>query len=113
MGIGETWGTIPLIIGIIGLVLLQYFFSRRRRSQTVPRDISRNLLSEVMLNLALTRAFDPHWRVKKFETVSWRLNKAKMGFLDQSLQTALSEAFAMVEEFNRQIATVKGYQLDF
>ncbi len=53
MGDGETWGTLPIIIAIIGLVLLQYFFSRRRRSQTVPRDVSRNLLSEVMLNQAL------------------------------------------------------------
>ena len=56
MGIGETWGTIPLIIAILGLVLLQYFFSRRRRSQTVPRDIVRNVLSEVMLNLAYSFA---------------------------------------------------------
>lgn len=112
MGDGETWGTLPIIIAIIGLVLLQYFFSRRRRSQTVPRDISRNLLSEVMLNQALAGAFSSHWRVKKFETVSWRLNKAKMGFLDQSLQTALSEAFAMIEDFNRQITAAKKYKLD-
>ncbi len=112
MGIGETWGTVPLIIAILGLVLLQYFFSRRRRSQTVPRDIARNFLSEVMLNLALAEAFDPHWRVKKFETVSWQLNKAKLGFLDQPLQTALSEAFAMIEDFNRQITAAKRYKLD-
>ncbi len=112
MDLGDLEGNLPLIIAIIGLILLQFFFSRRRRAKTGPQDIARSLLAEVTLNLALAEIFYAHWRVKRFEIVSWQINKTKIDFLDQPLQTVLSDAFMMAEDLNRQIAAAKKHKLD-
>lgn len=93
----------PLIASIVGLILLQIFLRRRRRSERTQGEIVQNLLSEVKLNQALVETSHLRQKPKKIETVSWQRTKAKLDFLDSSLQVALSDAFTMAEDFNQQI----------
>ena len=50
------------------------------------------------------------WQTKKFKTGSWLRNRNKLEFLDQSLQNALTDAFGMAEEFNREIGSAKKHK---
>ena len=110
MDFGDIGANLPLIVGVIVLILLQFFLRRRRKPGTTHREVAQSLLSEVKLNLALIESFHLRQKPKKFETVSWRMNKTKLDFLDQSLQVALSDAFMMAEDFNQQIGAAKKYK---
>ena len=110
MGFGDIGGNVPLLVVISVIILLQFFLRRGRKAKTTNREITQNLLSEVRLDLAITEVFNFHWRTKTFMTTSWQMNKTKLDFLDQSLQVALSEAFIMAEDFNRQIKAAKKYR---
>ena len=110
MDFGNIEGNLPLIVTVIVLVLLQFFFLRKRKPQIMHREIVQSLLSEIRLNLSLVEIFRLHWRAKKFETVSWQMNKNKLDFLGQSLQVVLSDAFMMAEDFNQQIAAAKKHK---
>lgn len=109
MDFGDIAGNIPFILLVIGLILLQ-FFLRRRKPELANREIVRNLLSEVKLNHALAESFHLRQRLRKFEVTSWERHKNKLDFLKQSVQTALADAFMMVDDFNRQIETFKKHK---
>ncbi len=103
MDFGSIAENFPLIASIVGLILLQIFLRRRRKPETTHPEIVQSLLSEVKLNQALVETFNLRQKPKKIETVSWQRSKDKLGFLDSSLQVALSDAFTMAEDFNQQI----------
>lgn len=98
-----------LIIAVVGFILLQ-FFLRRRKPETLYREIAQSLLIEVRLNQALAETFHLRQKPRKFEVTSWQRNKTKLDFLAQSLQVALSDVFMMVEDCNRQIESAKKYK---
>jgi len=102
-------GNIILIVAILGLVLLQ-FVLRRRKPETLHREIAQSLLMEVRLNQALAEGFHLRQKPRRFEVTTWQRNKTRLDFLAQSLQAALSDAFMMVEDFNRQIEAAKKYR---
>jgi len=110
MDFGDISGNFPIIVMIVVFVLLQYFLKRRRKPEITHQEIARSLLSEVRLNQALAENFHLREKPKKFEAVSWQMNKTKLDFLDESLQVALSNAFMMVEDSNRQIDAAKKYK---
>ena len=110
MEFGALGENIPLILLIIGLILLQFFFMRRRKPEVTHREIAQGLLSEVKLNEALVETFSLRQKPKKFEMVSWQRNKNKLEFLDKPLQSVLSNTFMMVEDFNQQIDASKKYK---
>ena len=97
---------LPIILAIIGLIILQ-FFLRRRKPEVTRQEIARNLLIEVKLDQALAASHHLRSKPKKFEAVVWQRNKNKLDFLPQPLQTALSDAFLLVTDFNQQIDTAK------
>ncbi len=101
---------LPLIFIIIALILLPFFLGRKRRAAAMPQEIARNLLSEVRLNLSLAEVYSVNGRVKRFETVSWQLSKSKLDFLDRSLRAALTDAFAIAEDYNQQVDAAKKYR---
>ncbi len=105
----DAGGYFPLILVIVGLILLQFLF-RKRRQKTTHRDIVQSLLSEVRANQALVKAFGHFKNPKKFEIIGWRVDKNKVDFLDQSVRVALSDAFTMAEDFNQQIQAAKKYK---
>lgn len=110
MDFGAIGENFPIIAGIIGLILLQFFLRRRRKPETTHPEIVQNLLAETRLNQALVEVFLHQQKPKKFMATSWQRNKTKLDFLDQPLQVVLSDAFMMAEDFNLQIAAAKKYK---
>ncbi|MFC1957612.1 hypothetical protein ACFLX0_02225 [Chloroflexota bacterium] len=98
---------LPFFAAIIGFILLQFFMRRKHKRGGTQQEIAQNLLAEVRLDLALTEVFRFHWRVKKFETVSWHLNRNKLDFLPQSLRVSITDTFTMAEDFNQQISAAR------
>ena len=110
MDFGAIGENIPIIVAIIGFILLQFFLSRRRKPETTHQEIAQSLLTEVKLNQALVESYHLRQKPKKFETVSWRMNKNKLDFLSQSLQGVLSDTFMVAEDFNQQIEAAKKHK---
>ena len=112
MDAGELWTRLPFVIAIIVLVLLQFVFRRRRggRKERTPPEVVQSLLNEVKLNLTLIETSLSRQQVKRFKTDSWKRNKTKLDFLDQSLQTTLFNAFGIAEDFNQQIDAAKRHK---
>ncbi len=109
MDFGAIGENVPIIVAIIGLILLQVFF-RRRKPATTHLEIAQSLLTEVKLNQALAENYYLRQKPKKFETVSWRMNKNKLDFLGHELQVVLSDVFMVAEDFNQQIDAAKKYK---
>ena len=110
MDFGDIGANIPTILTVVGLILLQFFLRRRRKPEVTHREIAQGLLTEVRLDQALVESFHLRRKPKKFEAVSWQLNKTKLDFLAQPLQVALSDAFTTIEDFNRQIDAAKKHK---
>lgn len=102
-GEGNQWA---IIIPIIILIVLS-FVMRRRRAEKTDQEIVGSLFMDVNENLRLMERFSYRGRPKKFKTDSWKRNSEKIGFLDQSLQNTLSQAFTLAEDFNLQIDAAK------
>ena len=96
-----------LIVGIVLFLLLWVFFMRRRKPETTQRAIAESLLSEVRLNQAMLEFCRVREKPKKFSASNWRINKARLDFLAQSLQVLLSDVYSMAEDFNRQMDVAK------
>ncbi len=109
MGFGAIGDNLPIILAVLVLLLLQFFFWRPKPEKT-QQEIAHSLLTEVKLNQALAGIFGLREKPKKFEMTSWQRNKSRLAFLNESLQGALSDAFGMVEDFNRQIETAKKHR---
>ncbi len=95
---------------IVGFILLQFFLKRRRKPELTHQETARNLLGEVRLDQAMAESFHVRRKPKKFETVSWQINRDKLDFLDESLQVALSDAYTKIEDFNQQIGAAKKHK---
>ena len=98
---------LPFFVAIIGFILLQWFMRRKRKPAGTQQEIAQNLLAEVKLDLALAEVFNFHWRVKKFEIVSWHLNRNKLDFLPQSLRVSITDTFTVAEDYNQQIGAAR------
>ncbi|MFH0768421.1 MAG: hypothetical protein V1932_02490 [Chloroflexota bacterium] len=94
------------ILIILVFILLQFYYMRRRQPVSRDREIARSLLFDVRVNQDLTEVFR-QGKLRKFETVSWRLNKKKVGFLAQDVQATLADTFATVDDINQQISIAK------
>ncbi len=101
---------LPFVLVILAFILLQFFMGRRRKPAGTQQEIAHSLLTEVKLNEALVETFHLRQKPRKFEVYNWQRNKTKLDFLGQSLQSALSDAFSMAEDFNHQIDAAKKYK---
>lgn len=109
MDFSTIWENAPLIGAVIVFLLLQ-FFLKKPKPETGQQEIVQNLLSEVRLNQALAETFQLRQKPKKFEVVSWQRHKTGLDFLQQSLESALSDAFDITEDFNQRIESTKKYK---
>jgi len=109
MDFGEMGTNLLVILAIIALLAFNIFLKRRRGERT-PLEVAMSLLSEINLNQKLAEVFQFHLKVTKFKTGSWKRNKTKLDFLDQSLQTTLADAFSMAERFNQDIDAAKKHK---
>ena len=107
--LGDLGKNLTVLIPLILIILFQVFLKKRKGEKT-PLEIVGSLLLEINQNQKLMEAFLFQWQAKKFSTGSWQRNKNRLDFLAQSLQTALSDAFSLAEDFNRQIDNAKKYK---
>ncbi len=103
MDFGDIGKNLPIIIIVLLVIIMQFFLRRRPKPEKTPREIVLGLLGEVGRNLNLVESFSSISRMSKFLVASWLRNKSRIDFLDQELQRALSDAFMMAEDFNRQM----------
>jgi hypothetical protein len=97
------WGFFILIAA-----LLVWNFTRRRKSGGMNLDIAMGILANVedCLKTIEIRLADPLSN-KKFQNASWKAFGKKTGFLNSDLQSTLTEAFGLVEDFNHKINTAR------
>ncbi len=100
-------GALPLIISLVVVLLLFYLLRRRGGSVRRRPELVQSLIYEVRLNLALVDAFHLREKPRRFESTHWHLNRDGLDFLEESLQSTLSQVFGMIEDFNQQIKAAK------
>jgi len=100
---------IPILI-VVGLIILQLFVGRKRRGAKSQQQIVQSLLLEVRLNQTLVETFNQREKPKKFENTGWRLYKNRLDFLSQSIQTDLTNAYMIIDDFNIQIESAKKFK---
>jgi len=107
--LSELGKNISALIPLILVVLFQIFVRRRRTEKTTP-EVVNSLLKEIDQNQQLMEAFLVAWQTRKFKTDSWQRNKNRLDFLDQHVHTALTNAYDLAEEFNREITSAKKFK---
>ena len=106
---GEIGKVLAYLVPVIILLLVNVVF-RKQREQQRRLEVVRSLLSEINHNQKLVEAFSFQWQAKKFKTRSWKTNKAKTDYLDQSLHATLTGAYEIAEEFNHEIEAAKKHK---
>jgi len=106
---GDFGNILIIMIPLILIILFNVFFKKRKAEKTEP-EIAMSLLSEVATNQHIADGFLGKTRVRKFRTDSWRRNKEKLDFLDQTLRDELAKTFGMAEEFNRAIDATRKFK---
>ena len=101
---------LPLIIGAIALLVLQYFLRKRRGPEANQKDIVQDLAAEVRLDVRLADIFPLDYRAKPFMTTTWQLNKDKLEFLGPKLVETINSTFTMAVDVNHQIAEAKKHK---
>ena len=100
---------LPIIIAIVTLVILQLVL-RKRRGGGGEVGTVRNLLMEIKLNKALADNFQPGEKPRKFNVTIWKLKNKQLDFLDNSLRVVLTDAYMIIDDFNRQIDVARKYK---
>lgn len=101
---------LPLIATVVGILILQFIIRRRRSPGTSEVQIVQGLLSDIRVNLRLVEVLNDGEQIKAFRNTSWKIYGQKIEFLDQSLQSALIDAFEIAEDYNSQVASAKKYK---
>jgi len=101
---------LPLLIGILAVIVMQVLLRRGKKSEKTNQEIVHSLLAETNLNHAALEVFLTRDDPKRLTVASWQRNKNKLGFFDQSLQTVLTDAFMLADEFNQQLSVAKKYK---
>ncbi len=105
-GGGSQW---MLIIPLIVLIVFSIFM-RRRKSENSPQDIVMSLISDLHSNQRVVEQFESQTRPTKLKIGSWQRNRDKIGFLDETTRSNVSNFFKMAEDFNLQMDTAKRYK---
>lgn len=95
----------PLIMFILFNVLF-----RKQKEQQRRLSVVKGLLSEIDYNSKLAESFSLQSQTKEFKTATWKRNKDKMDYIDQSLYLTLADAYEIADGFNREIDKAKNYK---
>lgn len=101
---------LPLILGALALIVFQYFVRKKRSPVLNQQELAQNLAAEVRLNQRIAEFFSFEYKARRFLTTTWQLNRNKLDFLDKALQTNISDAFMMAEDYNHQIDEARKYK---
>jgi len=96
------WKIIGYLIPIIMFVLFNVVFKKQREQQR-KEAVIKGLLSETDYNSKLVESFSMKSQMKKFKTTTWKRNRDKMDYIDQSLYSTLADAYEIADGFNREI----------
>ena len=106
---GEIGQVLSYLIPVVAFIIFNVVFKKqqeqKRQQQTV-----HGLLSEIDYNQKLMEAFLFKWEAKKFKTGTWKRNKDKMDYIDQSLHNILAGTYDIAEEFNGEIDAAKKHK---
>lgn len=106
MDLSNLWGILPLVGIVIAVILVQSFFIKKNKPES-QRTIVLNLLLDVKVNQVLVDMVKDGQKPKSFSSNNWQLSRNRLDFLSKSLQTYLSAAFDIVDDFNQQIRLTK------
>ena len=104
------WGQIGKVLGtLIPIIVFLVFniFFRKQQEQKKKLTSVHSLISEIDHNQKLIDSFLMQWRTKKFKTSVWKQNKGKMNYINSDLLYILSEAYEIIEGYNREIDMAK------
>lgn len=96
---------IPLIIFILFNVVF-----RKHREKQRQLGVVKSLLSEIEYNSNLVDSFSMQSQMKNFKTATWKRNREKMDYIDQSLYSTLADAYEIADGFNREIDAAKKHK---
>lgn len=102
-------GILTYLVPVLIFILINVFF-RKHQEQKRRQQVVRSLLSEIDYNRELMETFLFKWQAKKFKTGTWKSNKDKVDYIDQSLHNTLAGAYEIAEEFNSEIETAKKHK---
>lgn len=102
-GIGKV---LSYLIPVIMFILFNVLF-RKQKAQQKRLAVVKSLLSEIDYNHRLVEAFSLRSQMKKFKTATWKRNKDKMDYIDQSLYLTLADAYEIADGFNRELDAAK------
>ena len=94
---------------VLAFILINVFF-RKQQQQKQRQQVVRSLLSEIDYNQKHMEAFLFKWQAKKFKTGTWKSNRGKMDYIDQSLHNTLAGAYEIAEQFNSEIDAAKKHK---
>jgi len=97
------------LIPVVAFIVINIFF-RKQQEQKRRQQVVRGLLSEIDYNQKLMETFLFKWQSKKFKTGTWKSNRDKMDYIDQSLHNTLAGACEIAEEFNSEIDAAKKHK---
>ena len=100
----------PIILVILGLVALQLFMRRKSTSKSSHQHIVHAILSDIRINLRLVDILLEGEQIKRFAINGWNTSRNDIEFLSQNLQSALTDAFNIANDYNEQVATTKHFQ---
>ncbi|UCD08605.1 MAG: hypothetical protein JSU79_09630 [Dehalococcoidales bacterium] len=99
----------PVILVILGLVAIQLFLRRKGGTKSSHQHTVHAILSDVRVNLRLIEILMEGEQIKRFAFNGWNLHRNNIEFLSQNLQSALTDAFGIAQDYNEQVATTKHF----
>ncbi|MFC1894118.1 hypothetical protein ACFLYR_08950 [Chloroflexota bacterium] len=105
---GEIGKVLSYLIPVIMFLLFNVFFKKQREQQR-RMAVVKSLLSETDFNSKLVDSFSFQSQMKNFKTATWKKNKDKMDYVDQTLYSILAGAYEIAEGFNREIDVARKY----
>ena len=110
MDFGNLSEIMPVILVIIGLVAIQYFMRRKNVSPSSHQHVVHAILSDIRVNLRLVEILIEGEQIKRFAVNGWKTSRNNIEFLSQNLQSALTDAFDIAQDYNEQVATTKQFK---
>ena len=110
MDFGDLSEVMPVILVVIGLIAIQLFLRRKGGSSSSHQHIVHAILSDIRVNLRLVEILMEGEQIKRFAINGWNMHRNNIEFLSQNLQSALTDAFEIVQDYNEQVATTKQFK---
>ena len=105
----EIGKVLSYLIPVIMFILFNVVF-RKHREQQRRQAVVKGLLSETDYNSKLVDSFSMQSQMKNFKTSTWKRNRDKMDYIDQSLYSTLADVYEIADGFNREIDAAKKHK---